>query len=271
MAILTFVIPVRHPDNAANWQALKSRLAETLRSIAAQTSDDWEGVVVANRGSDLPPMPERFRVEAVDFAPNPLHELTEGTRERVYEAFRLDKGQRVLAGMLSCRSPNYFMIVDDDDFVSNRLAAFVRDKAGPPGWELAEGYVWSEGGRVVYRHPEFSKLCGTSHIVRADLLELPESMSAASEDYMKRRLGSHVSIDADLRAAGSPLAILPFRGAVYRVGHAGAHSKSQGLLRTYVLEPGVLRRPRNLVRNVARFERIGARMREEFFANRMPA
>lgn len=271
MAILTFVIPVRHPENASNWQALKGRLAETLRSIASQTSDDWEGVVVANRGSDLPPMPERFRVAEVDFAPNPLHDLTDEARERVYEAFRLDKGRRVLAGMLSCKSPNYFMIVDDDDFVSSRLAAFVRDNAGRPGWELAEGYVWSEGGGYVYRHPEFSKICGTSHIVRADLLELPESMAAAGEDYMKRRLGSHVSIDDDLRAVGSPLARLPFRGAVYRVGHAGAHSKSKGLLHTYVLRDGVLRRPRLLVRNLTRFKRIDAQLRSEFFGARAPA
>ncbi|KAB0678860.1 glycosyltransferase family A protein [Aureimonas leprariae] len=265
MAILTFVIPVRHPENAANWQALKGRLAEALRSISAQTDADWEGVVVANRGSDLPPMPQRFRVEAVDFPPNPLHEMTEDARERVYEAFRLDKGRRVLAGMLSMRSSQYFMICDDDDFVSNRLAGFVREHAGQPGWTLAQGYVWSEGSRFVYIADNFAKLCGTSHIVRADLYGLPASMAEASEDYMKRRLGSHVSIDDDLRAAGAPLDNLPFQGAVYRIGHAGAHSKSTGLLRSYVLQKGFLKHPRRLVRNLSRFRRIDDRIGREFF------
>lgn len=264
MAVLTFVVPVRHPANAKDWAGLKSRLAETLHSIASQTCNDWDGVVVANRGSDLPPMPANFRVEDVDFPPNPLHEMTEEKREEVYEAFRLDKGRRVLAGMLSKPSARYFMIVDDDDFVSNRLVEFVRDNAGSAGWELVEGYAWSEGGRFVYEHDYFSESCGTSHIVRADLFGLPESMSAAREDYIKRRLGSHRSIDDDLRSAGSPLAKLPFRGAIYRVGHAGAHSQSTGLLRKYLLKKDVMRHPRRFARMIRRFKLIDEKVRREF-------
>ncbi len=51
MPLLTFVIPVRHQDNAPDWARLSANLAQTLASIAAQSHSDWQGVVVANEGA----------------------------------------------------------------------------------------------------------------------------------------------------------------------------------------------------------------------------
>lgn len=65
----------------------------------------------------------------------------------------------------------------------------------------------------MYLHPDFSRFCGTSHIVRADLYAVPERFEEASESFVKRMLGSHVFIEEHLRASGSPLAPLPFPGA----------------------------------------------------------
>ena len=71
---LTFVIPVRHQDNARDWGKLKSNLTATVKSIASQESTDWKAIIVANRGADLPALPAGFDVKWVDFASNPLHE-----------------------------------------------------------------------------------------------------------------------------------------------------------------------------------------------------
>src|SRR4051812_47151661 len=84
--VVTFVIPVRHPDNARNWPALIARLAETARSIAAQTDDGWRAIVVANSGAELPPLPAGFDTVRVTFPPNPLYDLTNDNREAVYDA-----------------------------------------------------------------------------------------------------------------------------------------------------------------------------------------
>ena len=43
--ILTFIIPIRHPDNASNWSELKKNLAQTIRSIAGQTHPSWKCVL----------------------------------------------------------------------------------------------------------------------------------------------------------------------------------------------------------------------------------
>lgn len=53
--MLTFVVPVRHPENARDWGRVKLTLTQTAASIASRDSDQWRAVVVANTGSDLPP------------------------------------------------------------------------------------------------------------------------------------------------------------------------------------------------------------------------
>ncbi|KAB0678784.1 glycosyltransferase family A protein [Aureimonas leprariae] len=265
--VLTFIVPVRHPDNAPDWKTLISRLRQTLRSIAAQTCDDWEAVVVANHGVELPTLPDRVVVERVDFPPNRMFDLNVAGREAAYDAVREDKGKRILAGMRTRPDSRYFMVVDDDDFVSNRLVAFVRDNAGEAGWTFNQGYIWSENRPVVYKYDDFSKLCGTSHIVRSDLFEQLREASATELDFIKRCLGSHIFIEADLREAGTPLRPLPFRGAVYRVGHRGAHSRSSGVLRSYILRRDVLRNPRRLLQRIRRLRLVSKRHRREFFGS----
>jgi len=262
--VVTFIIPVRHPDNAKNWGALTKRLQQTARSIAAQTDKAWSAVVVANEGAELPPLPVGFSVARVGFSPNPMHDLDAADREAVYEAFRIDKGRRVLAGMLQAGSPSYFMIVDDDDFVSRDIVSFVSKNRGANGWSVTRGYVWSEGGPLLCLHSNFAGLCGTSHIIRADLYGVPSSFEDADEDYVKRMLGSHIRIEEILRAQGNPLSSLPFPGAVYRVGHAEAHSKSKGMLRTYLLNRAVLSSPRRTFRKLKDFRVLGPGMAAQF-------
>jgi len=241
--VVTFVIPVRHQDNAKDWPGLISRLVQTAASIAAQTHVGWRAIVVANEGGALPRLPQGFDVVRVGFRPSPLDDI-ETNREAVYEAIRLDKGRRVLAGMLAAGETGYFMIVDDDDFVSRDIVAHAAGHGGANGWTVQRGLVWTEGGRLVFLHSRFASFCGTSHIVRSDLYDLPASFETAEERYVKDMLGSHVRIDDILAGRGTPLSTLPFTGAVYRVGHAGAHSQSRGVLRTALLNRAALSSPR---------------------------
>jgi hypothetical protein len=202
---LTFIVPVRHPENAKDWNRQKQNLADTVRSISSQLCNDWNAVVVANHGSDLPPLPARIDVKWVDFLPNMMHERGNADRENFYDAFRADKGRRVLAGMLHAGSMGHVMIVDDDDFVSNRLASFVANHRASAGWFLSEGFAWNDGGKLLYRLSDFHQRCGTSHIVRSDLYAIPKNMGQASEGYVRRMLGSHVFIDGYLEVSGDPL------------------------------------------------------------------
>jgi hypothetical protein len=267
-AAVTFIIPVRHPDNARDWGALKTNLAQTIASIANQTSDDWRAIIVANEQADLPALPERFSVERVTFPPNDLHERGGAELEDFLEAFRFDKGRRVLKGMLRARDSRYFMIVDDDDFVSARIVEHATAHASENGWMINRGYVWNDGGRLLLEHDDFNQLCGTSLIIRSDLYNLPRQFDDADCDWIKAMLGSHVRIAGILAEGGTPLAALPFHGAVYRVAHAGSHSTAPSLLRTYFLSTEAMRRPGRMLRRACQLRWMSRKLRREFFGDR---
>ncbi|HEV2899232.1 MAG TPA: galactosyl transferase [Pseudaminobacter sp.] len=267
MSLVTFIIPVRHQDNARDWGLLKANLVQTIASISNQTNGDWRGIIVANEGADLPDLPERFGVVRVDFPPNDMHELGTASLDEIYDAFRLDKGRRVLMGMLSTRDSRFFMIVDDDDFVSARIVKHVAENPDANGWTIDRGYIWDDGGRLLLGYDEFNHLCGTSLIIRSDLYGMPEQFENASLDWIKSMLGSHVRIADILAGRGTPLAPLPFRGAVYRVAHKGSHSKAPSLLVKYFLSWEAMKRPRRLLRNLGKLRLVGETAKHEFFGN----
>jgi hypothetical protein len=270
MTLVTFIIPVRHQANANDWGALKARLSQTVASIAAQSNGDWRGVIVANEGADLPALPARFSVERVDFPPNQRHDLDSADREAVFDAFRLDKGRRVLKGMLVAREAGFFMIVDDDDFVSSNIVEHVSLHSQSNGWKIDRGYLWSEGGKLVLRHDDFANYCGTSLIIRVAHYDLPARFEDASDNYVKSMLGSHVCIGTVLADRGVPLERLPFRGAIYRVGHSGAHSKSPPLWRA-LFRRNVLLHPRRFLAELMRFRFLTKDLHREFFGTRPSA
>lgn len=263
--LITFVIPVRHPANSKDWSRLKANLTQTIRSISAQTNKNWRAVIVANDGADLPDVPSKFEIVRVTFPPNELHDDYGDDIEVFYDAVRIDKGRRVLMGMLHVRDTHFYMIVDDDDFVSNNLVAYVADHKNDNGWKVVNGYIWGDGGNLLYIHNDFANFCGTSLIIRSDLYQLPSGYDGASDDYIKTMLGSHIKIGNILAKQGTPLASLPFIGAVYRIGHAGSHSKSPKILRLFYLNKYYLLRPLKLLSNLCKLRFVTHSFKQEFF------
>jgi hypothetical protein len=263
--ILTFIIPLRHPKNSSDWPALKRRLAQTISSIAGQDDSRWRAIIVANEGSDLPDLPNNFQVKYVRYPPNDMYEQGDNDREAFLDSLRLDKGRRVLAGILDADKSGYSMVVDDDDFVSCRLTSFVAAHFGANGWYVQEGYIWGDGGKLIYEHADFWSFCGTSHIIRTALYDLPECVEEAHSDYIRRTFGGHVRIRSDMQARGTPLEPLPFAGAIYRIGHAGAHSRSPGLLRHVFFKREILKNPLKLAQRVSRLRLVSTGMRQQFW------
>jgi hypothetical protein len=264
-ATVTFVIPILHPANARDWALVKRNLSETIGSVRAQTDPGWQAVIVANHGADLPSLPPGFQEVRVDFPPNPGYERNGADREMFLRGVQLDKGRRVLAGMLACPGTIFYMVVDGDDFVSNRIVAYASRHRGENGWVSHRGYVWHDGSRLLYAHPDFSSWCGTSLVIRRELYGLPSSVEAATDDYLRTMLGSHIKIAGILKGAGTPLVELPFHGAVYRVGHGCSVTRSKGILSSFILTPRTVKRPRTLLRNMLRICLSTPSIRQEYF------
>lgn len=261
--VLTFIIPVKHPANALDWNGVKSDLSQTVRSIAAQDVGGWRAVVIANHGAELPTLPEGFDVQRVDFPPNPLYSRSHAGPER-WAAFRLDKGRRALAGMLRAGEMGHVMIVDHDDFVSRRLTSFVAANRSANGWYIRDGLIWRDGSRLLYRFSDFSRLCGTSHIIRADLYQLPSHLDAADPTYIRQMLGAHTFVKDTLDERGTPLDPLPFVGAVYRTEHAESFLQFGGISKFFLQDRAFLE-PRKLYRRFSRLRFKTPRVEKEFF------
>lgn len=226
--LLTFVMPVRHQATTKDWPGIKRRLAVTLRSLCAQTSPDWNAIIVVNQGADLPALPdERITVLHVDFPPAQLPDAKQ--RAAYLTAVRIDKGNRILAGLIAARPAGHVMFTDCDDLVSCNLAGLPAANPAANGWFFTDGYIFSGGAELYPFRPDFFMYCGTSHIVRADLLRIPARLQDADADYVSQALGSHVHIKKALDAAGTPLAPLPFAGAIYRTGHSESTHGSAGV------------------------------------------
>jgi hypothetical protein len=77
------------------------------------------------------------------------------------------------------------MIVDADDCVSNRIAAFVNSHTDSNGWVLKNGYIYKEHD-LVMRHERFrfNQLCGSCNILKFGLWPLPESNEKFSDELI---------------------------------------------------------------------------------------
>jgi hypothetical protein len=132
------------------------------------------------------------------------------------------------------------------------------------GWKIDKGYVWNSGGRLLMTTEEFGRLCGTSLIIRAELYGLPAKMSEATPEFMMNMVGSHRRVEGILAERGTPLAKLPFRGAVYRVASSSSHSRTPNIFTKYSLNRKGLVHPLTFIKRLAKLRVLTARTRKEF-------
>ncbi|MDP5030967.1 glycosyltransferase family A protein [Paraglaciecola sp.] len=262
--VLTFIVPVRHHENAPNWNDTVHYLKQTLTSIANQTDGDWNCLVVANSSSELPPFEDnRISLVAVDFDPNRLHERGDATQEEFHESFRFDKGRRVLSAMNSGKLGKFYMIVDDDDFVHENLVSHAKSHPNANGWFINKGYVWGDQGKLLMKFDRFDRKCGSSLIIKSSVFDF----STFSEKEMKLFLGSHMFVKDNLKERGLGLAELPFYGAVYRIGHRNAHSSSKSLLRQFYINKKMFKSPQILFARLGCLKVVSQQIRREFALN----
>ena len=209
--MLIFVMALKSKQVSHRWEQVERLFENTLRSVCAQTSDKFKVVVVCHEKPDIRFTHKNVIYFSVDF-PIP----------RNFEERRSDKRRKHLAGLMyaSQFNPTHTMYVDADDYVVRHLAEFVENNSTSPGWFFQEGYVYPNLGNVIYvNRKNFHQWCGTSNIIRHDLRDIPKDTSDSSIDYDRLYVG-HTAVDTYLlEEKGARICPLPFRGAIYNVGH----------------------------------------------------
>jgi hypothetical protein len=245
--LLLFLTSVRHPHNCRSYRRVSDLLSMTLASVCRQDDDRFVVVVVCNLEPEYG-SGDGVHYLCVDFPPpSELSRPNTGM-----EAIRVDRGAKYVAGLAFARRfrPSHVMFFDADDLVSRKLCGFVQARSTCPGWYLDIGYQYELGRKSMSPLAGFHKHCGTSLIVRHDLIDIDPRLTEASRldeilrrtdtKYLKYVLGSHRLAVHHHRRSGHPLAALPFPGAVWVLGTGENHSGRSAPPGTVPLTPELI-------------------------------
>jgi hypothetical protein len=217
--MLVFVVPLKSSRVAKSWDYVTRLFERCLRSICAQTSPDFKVIVVCHERPLIEFQHPAVSYTSVDFNLPGFKDLSAQNR---------DKYRKLAAGFAAARDygASHVMEVNADDCVSNRLAEWVERNQTSPGWFFESGYIYRDGSRRIFRKAvDFYHWCGTSNIVRYDLLQLPERIEHA--DF---RSFGHFRVRENLAGLGAALSPLPFPGAVYLQTKHGEATHTRGVI-----------------------------------------
>lgn len=222
--MLTFIIPVKSAQVSGSWGQFSKLFERTLKSVTNQTSDNYKVVVVCHEKPEtdfVHPNVEyvhvNFEVPQLKSAPKEKHD---GMKEE-------DKSNKILAGVKHAEKYNtdYFMVVDADDCISNKIVAFVDENGDNEavGWYINKGYFYREGDKIISLNKEnFNTLCGTCIIVR------PKYFQGIFQ-HSPHLLYVHQTMEFE---NGKQMQKLPFPGAVYSMANGENHYMSGGQMRS---------------------------------------
>lgn len=204
--MLVFIVPLLSPQASSNWARASAICERTLRSICAQTSQNFRVYLVCNEAPKLGFSHPALEIVEDEFA----------IPERNTAACMFDKHEKIKRGLLAARghSPCYVMVADADDCVHSGLAAWCDRYPDEAGWYFPKGYMYTAGRRWINRLPRFDLICGTSAIVKCHDADFPRSMSDPKENFFLVNVG-HFEFRYPEKIGGRRLLPLPFSGAVY--------------------------------------------------------
>lgn len=238
---MIFGIPLRCRDSARDWDKVVSDFNHTLRSVLNQTNPDIRVLVACN---DRPDAFYDSRVEYIE-----LPQMYKGPDDAMY-----DKGNKLMAIGIRARAlgGGPIMLVDADDFVSNRIAAHVKGTTQSDGIFAQNGYELDIQKQRVIPSPFFVRNCGTCAAIRYAPDELPSAMDQPEEDFVIR--AGHHNWLPELKRLGKKTSNFPFPAALHRLNTGENHSLSTGNVGT----------KRKILRKVIPSRPITDALREEF-------
>lgn len=208
--MLVFVVPLKSRKVSQSWERVCQLFERSIKSICNQTSPDFRVIVVCNDQPEITFTHPHITYLEVDFPPpKESSPIVNGDT---------DKGRKILAGVNYARqlAPSHTMFVDADDCVSKHLAEFVNKHSTSNGWFINKGYKYREGSKFIYlKNQEFHHLSGSCNIIKYELNDLPENPEYDRGCGYYKFYIFHKRISSILAEKGTPIAPLPFAGAVY--------------------------------------------------------
>lgn len=168
--MFAFIVPIKSSKLASDWTAFSNLVERTLKSICNQNNDNFKVIVACHEMPDISYENDKIKFIQVPFAPP---QLVENDWDKNRELKEGDKANKILVAYEQAKTynPEYIMVVDADDCISNSIVSFVsKQEDGLPGWFVEKGYYYKEGTSYLFLNKKtFNNLCGTCIIIRTDL------------------------------------------------------------------------------------------------------
>ena len=222
--MLVFIIPVKSKKVSGSWEQFSKLFERTLKSVTNQTSQNFKTIVVCHEKPTTTFDHPNLEYVQVNFHPPVLdpndNKKNNGLKEE-------DKSKKILYGVKYSKkySPDYIMVVDADDCISNRIVQYVDEHQNDEinGWFFKKGYIYREGDKFISLNKEnFNTLCGTCIIVRPGHIDaifqnVPHLLYVHKTTY----LGNNAHLDT-----------FPYPGAVYSMANGENHFMSNEKIRS---------------------------------------
>jgi hypothetical protein len=262
-----FIIPLRPKSESADWLETIRLLNRSIGSVLRQTYTRLTiYVIYTDQPAEKMDDPRvkyiscPFPFQRWDDLKNGEHLLSRmKTEEKAVR--RWDKGRKLSYAAKLAKEDNcdYIMALDADDLLSKYfLASLIQNgrQTNCAGWFLDMGYVYSEGSSFLLQVPKhMCGLNGSTHVLRNDLVRIPDFMSLTWEDYnlftdhgwvrmrMKQEYG------AELEAVPQPMLIY----LVHHSNMSGVYQKEFGF------------HLKAIVKRLLRSKPLTTRLRDEYF------
>ena len=258
--MLTFIVPVKSERVSGDWLEFCNLVERTFKSICNQTNQNFKLVAVCHEIPQVNFIHKNLHYVQVDFEP-PIRKQNE-SNDSINKRREIDKGKKLKIGVKYAKDKldaDYVMTVDSDDYVSKRIAEYVNNaNVDVPGWYIKNGYLHFDGKSFLFATFKFSYLCGSSIIVKPELLQYFFEVDPVL--YFDHRLKV-----LDNRIKLKPL---PFYGGIYSMANGENHLMHVSNIKKFNNHKGWLSSD-GLKRIVAklknyRFRFITKAIREEF-------
>lgn len=171
--MLIFCIPLRSKEVSKDWKKVTLLFNRTLESVYNQTNGNFKIFVACHQIPDLNKTYDN-RVQFIKM--NTKIPIT-------YLDMMWDKDTKIYTCQNAARKylieqkldGAYFMNVDSDDLVSNRIADFVSNKAKKMVYTSRSGYIYFEGHSYLKKARRLERTCGSCFVIYLKINQLPHN------------------------------------------------------------------------------------------------
>ncbi|MBS4065368.1 MAG: glycosyltransferase [Chitinophagaceae bacterium] len=228
MTRFAIIIPFRPIAESVNWEGECTLLRKSIESILQQTYAHFYIIVVHTEEPlykindprvEYHALP--YGYQAYEMIPN-TEDLLRRFKSQKMVVRRWDKARKLCYASKIAKEKNchYIMAMDADDRISNQLLGWLAansDRNYCDGWYVDKGYIHKDGTDYMIRFPQnMQQYNGSTHILRADLVTIPDFHSIDWLDYSLFTDHGWIK-DRVKEQFGAVLEPIPFYSLVYLV------------------------------------------------------